>query len=388
MLNKYRLYCPGPTPVPEEVLAKCAEPQLHHRTPAFRKTLESVTGKLQTIFKTTQPVYTITGSGSSAFEAGLLAVLKPGMRVLNVANGKFSERWSTMAKQYGGDVTDITKDYGDHVTPADIQVHINQDGTPPDLFIVTHSETSTGAVCDLKAVLDKLRDHAPDCLIMVDGITSIGALPFDMDGWGVDIAITGSQKAMMLPPGLGFASLSERAWAAYDANDRKDNFYLDLGAYRTSYENWDTPYTPNNQLINAADVSLGMIVDEGLDTIWQRTEACAEAVRSGVTALGLELFAMMPGNSVSSVRYPAGVENPDKAFRLAIRKRFNIHLAGGQGSMKPELFRINHMGYTDVFEAISVIAAIEYGLAECGKDITFGKGVAAAQAAAAAVLNR
>ncbi|MEM6314186.1 MAG: alanine--glyoxylate aminotransferase family protein, partial [Planctomycetota bacterium] len=368
------------------VLAKCAEPQLHHRTPTFRKTLESVTGKLQTIFRTKAPVYTVTGSGSSAFEAGLLAVLRPGANVLNVANGKFSERWSKMAKQYGGHVTDITKTYGDHVTPDDLATPLA--ATKFDLFIVTHSETSTGAVCDLPAVLAKLREHQPDCLIMVDGITSIGALPFDMDALGVDIAITGSQKAMMLPPGLGFVALSERAWVACDANDRADNFYLDLKAYRASYENWDTPYTPNNQLIHAADVSLGMIVDEGLETVWQRTEAHAEAVRAGVAALGLELFAQMPGNSVSSILYPAGVDNPDKTFRLAIRKRFNIHLAGGQGDMKPKLFRINHMGYTDIFEAVSVVSALEFGLADVGKDIAFGTGVAAAQKAAAAVLNR
>jgi aspartate aminotransferase-like enzyme len=244
-------------------------------------------------------------------------------------------------------------------------------------LIVTHSETSTGTACDMKAVAEAARRVAPDILIVVDGITSIGALPFEMDAWGVDVAITGSQKALMLPPGLGFVSLSERARKAAGDNPRKDKLYLDLLAYEKAMGNWDTPYTPNNQLIEGLRVSLQMILDEGLEHVWQRTHASAAAVRAGCSALGLEMFSQMPADSVSAIKLPAGVSDDD--LRKPLKKKHNVHLAGGQGDMKGHLFRVNHMGYTDVFEALIAVSAIELVLADCGQDVESGAAVAAAQ---------
>ena len=381
MFHKFRLYTPGPTPVPEAVFLKMAEPQQHHRTAEFRAAFEEATGLLKQVFRTNQPVYTVTGSGTSAFEAGLVSTLAPGKTVLNVTNGKFSERWAAMSTAYGLECRELKYDYGDHATAEDVGKALAESAA--DAVIVTHSETSTGAACDLHAISKIVREKAPDALLIVDGITSIGTLPFEMDAWGVDVAITGSQKALMLPPGLGFVALSGRAEAAMKANDRKDNFYLDLRAYEKAMGNWDTPYTPNNQQINGLIVSLKMILDEGLETVWKRCHACAAATRAGVEALGLEVFAKMPGDSVSAIKLPDGVS--DDQFRKPLKKKYNIHLAGGQGSMKGSLFRVNHMGYTDTFEALAVISAIELVMAELGKPVEPGKGVAAAQRALAEV---
>jgi len=213
-------------------------------------------------------------------------------------------------------------------------------------------------------------------LLIVDGITSIGALPFKMDEWGVDIAITGSQKALMLPPGLAFVALSDRAWAAVDATKRAD-FYLDLKKYKKSIADGDTPFTPANTLIEALRVSLKMIESETMEGVWKRTHLTAEAFRQGVKALGFELFSKRPADLVSSIRYPAGVT--DKDFRGHLKKSHNIHIAGGQGSMEGQIFRVNHMGYSDAYDALAVVAAIEHALKALGKPVTFGAGVAAAQ---------
>ena len=198
-----------------------------------------------------------------------------------------------------------------------------------------------------------------------------------MDDWGVDIAITGSQKALMLPPGLAFVALSDRAWSAVDANKTQKDFYLDLKKYKKSITDGDTPFTPANTLIEALRVSLKMVETETLPTVWKRTHLVAEAFRQGVKALGFELFSKRPADSVSSVRYPAGIT--DKEFRGALKSKHNIHIAGGQGTMEGQIFRVNHMGYTDAYDALAVVAAIEHVLKASGKPVTFGAGVAAAQ---------
>ena len=215
MLTKYRLFTPGPTSVPPETLAALAKPVHHHRTAEFRAMFDKVNENLKYVYQTERPVYTITGSGTSAFEAGFVSTVKPGAKVLNVTNGKFAERWASYAKTFGCDLTEVKLDYGTHVTPEQMGEHLDKGQF--DAVVLVHSETSTGTVCDLKNVAKVVREKG-DALLIVDGITSIGAMPFYMDQWGVDVAITGSQKSLMLPPGLGFVSLSERAERAMDAN--------------------------------------------------------------------------------------------------------------------------------------------------------------------------
>jgi len=374
MLMKYRLFTPGPTSVPEATLLELSKPVHHHRTGEFRAMFKEVQEMLQYVFQTRQLVYTITGSGTGAFEAGLTTVLAPGAKVLCVVNGKFAERWSQQCTTFGIEHKDLKIDYGQHATAAQIETELK--AAKYDAVIIVHSETSTATVCDLAAIAKVVRHTSPDTILMVDGITSIGALPFKMDEWGVDVAITGSQKSLMLPPGLGYVALSERAWKKAETG-KHTNFYLDLKKYQKTIGDGDTPFTPANTLIAAQLVSLRMIQQETIETVWKRTRVCAAAFRTGMTALGFELFSHQPADSVSAVKYPAGVG--DKDFRGLLKTRHNIHVAGGQGSMEGNLFRVNHMGYSDAYDALAVVAAIEHVLKALGKPVEFGKGVAAAQ---------
>src|SRR2546421_1422989 len=373
MLMKYRLFTPGPTSVPEATLLELARPVHHHRTGEFRAMFNEIQTLLQYVYQTKQQVYTITGSGTAAFEAGFTSVVSTGAKLLNISNGKFAERWASYGKTFGCEVKELKLPYGEHATAQQIETELKS--AKFDAITIVHSETSTATICDLEAIAKVVRKSG-DTLLIVDGITSVGALSFSMDKWGIDVAITGSQKSLMLPPGLGYVALSDRAWKAADANKQK-NFYFDLKKYRKSMEDSDTPFTPANTLVQAQLVSLRMIKDEGLETVWKRTHVIAEAFRAGVKALGFELFSKSPADSVTAVEYPAGIS--DKDFRGALKTRHNIHIAGGQGSMEGQLFRVNHMGYTDAYDALAVVAAIEHVLKSLGKPVQFGVGVAATQ---------
>ena len=375
MLMKYRLFTPGPTSVPEATLIELAKPVHHHRTGEFRAMFNEVQDLLKYVFQTKSTVHTITGSGTAAAEAGIVCTLAPGKRALCVTNGKFAERWSQVCQTYGIEKKDLKLEYGDAPTPEQIANELK--AAKYDAVILVHSETSTATVCDLEGIGRAVRQTSRETLLIVDGITSIGALPFKMDEWGVDVAITGSQKALMLPPGLGFVALSDRAWAAVDANKGQKDFYLDLKKYRKSIADGDTPFTPANTLIEALRVSLRMVKDETIETTWKRTRVTAEAFRRGMKALGFELFSKRPADSVSAVRYPAGIS--DKDFRGQLKTRHNIHVAGGQGTMEGQIFRVNHMGYSDAYDALAVVAAVEHALKALGKPVEFGKGVAATQ---------
>jgi len=374
MLMKYRLFTPGPTSVPEATLLELAKPVHHHRTAEFRAMFNEIQSTLQYIYQTKSTVYTITGSGTAAAEAGIVSALAPGKKALCVTNGKFAERWAQVCGTFEIEHKDLKLEYGEHATPEQIQSELK--AVKYDAVIIVHSETSTGTVCDLEGIGKVVRGSG-ETLLIVDGITSIGALPFNMDGWGVDVAITGSQKALMLPPGLGFVALSDRAWAAVEANKAAKDFYLDLRKYRKSITDGDTPFTPANTLIDALRVSLRMIKDETIQTVWKRTHVTAEAFRRGMKALGFELFSKRPADSVTAVRYPAGVS--DKDFRGQLKSRHNIHIAGGQGTMEAQIFRVNHMGYSDAYDALAVVAAIEHVLKGLGKPVQFGAGIGAAQ---------
>lgn len=376
MLMKYRLFTPGPTSVPEATLLELAKPVHHHRTGEFRAMFSEVQQMLQYVYQTRQTVLTITGSGTAAAEAGIVNTLPPGAKALCVTNGKFAERWAQVCGTYGIEHKDLKLEYGTAVTAQQIESELK--AAKYDAVILVHSETSTATVCDLQAIAKVIRNGG-ETLLIVDGITSIGALPFKMDDWGVDVAITGSQKALMLPPGLGFLALSERAWNAVEKNKAAKDYYFDLKKYRKSIADGDTPFTPANTLIEALRVSLKMIQEETIEMVWKRTHAIAEAVRQGTTALGFELFSKSPADSVSAIRYPAGIS--DKDFRGHLKSKHNIHVAGGQGTMEGQIFRVNHMGYTDAYDALAVVAAAEHALKALGKPVEFGKGVAAAQKA-------
>ena len=372
---------PGPTSVPPEVLAALSEPVTHHRTPEFRAILEQLQQDLGWIFQTSQPVCILTGSGTAGLEAGLATVLAGGSRVLSIASGKFARRWGRMAQQFGMELIEAHFEPGMHVTPEAMQELL--EGRHYDAVLITHSETSTATACDLEGVTQVIRQRAPRALIMVDAITSIGAIPLFMDTWGIDVAVAGCQKALMVPPGLSYVALSDRAWSSADRNNGAPAFYLDLRTYRNAAKKGDTPFTPAIPLIKAQAVALRMLREEGLEQVWRRTRGHAEIVRIGMTAMGLELLSRFPADSVTAIRYPEGV---DDRFRKVLASAHNIHVAGGQDELAGKIFRVNHMGYTDYYDALAVVAATEAVLASLGHRVSENRGLAEAREVATGFL--
>ena len=330
---------------------------IHHRTGAFRKTCADVARMLGDVMRTAQSPCIITGSGTAAFEAGLSTTVAPGSRMLNINNGKFAERWGKQCMNLGLDVLHHQLPWGTHITPDAMRSLLG--GEKVDAVIITHSETSTATACDLQPVAAVVRELAPDALLMVDGITSIGALPFDMDGWGVDVAVTGSQKALMLPPGLGFVALSDRAWQAAERNRGRKPFYLDLMKYRDGAGQGDSPFTPAIPQIRAAEVSLKMMLEEGLESIWRRTAEMASYTRDAATEMGLTVYSRQPSDSVTAIELPGDAD----AIRKQLLAEHNVQLAGGQGELTGRIVRVSHMGYVSMADMKRCMAALKQVLA-------------------------
>ena len=367
-MSKIRLFTPGPTGVPEEVLLEMAQPIFHHRTSQYRDLLKQVTQGLQYVFRTTNEVLTFTGSGTSAMEAGVVCCLAPGGKALVVRSGKFGERWAQIAEAYGLDHINIDVEWGRAVDPAVIAQALAEDPAIKAV-IVTHSETSTGARNDVEAIGKIVA--TTEALFMVDCITSAGAIPLEVDKWSIDIAATGSQKALMLPPGLAFLAVSDKAWKVADSF-QPPAYYLDIKRYRKSLKKWDNPYTPAITLVRGLAKALEMIKAQGLDNIWAQTAKIALATRQAALAMGLKPFAADPVDSLTSICYPQGVD--DTKFRTLLREKFGVWIAGGQAELSGKVFRISHMGYVDALDAVSVIAAVEQALNACGHKVTPGTG--------------
>ena len=370
-MNRMRLFTPGPTSVPEEVLLEMARPVFHHRTQEYRALFANCNQMLQKVFQTANPVLTIAGSGTAAYEAAMINTIPAGGKVLALSNGKFAERWVTIAQRNKYDVTVLKAEYGCAISPSQVADALGK-GTY-DAVTLCHSETSTCTVLDLRAIAAHVRRTG--AILIVDGITSVGAIPVKPDEWGVDILVTGSQKALMLPPGLSFLSLSEKARQKVQTVGQP-NLYLSLSHYLKSLADNDVPWTPAVTLVRGLRISLSLILQEGLENVWKRTAALARATRAAAVAMGLKVFSSSPVDSVTGIRYPDGLD--DKAFRGALREQFNIHLAAGQGTMQGKIFRISHMGYVDAFDTLGAISAMEIVMRRQGYKFNFGAGVAAA----------
>ncbi len=370
-MNRMRLFTPGPTSVPEDVLLEMAKPVFHHRTQDYKNLYAAVNKLLAQVFITANPVVTIAGSGTAAYECAMINTIPQGGKVLCLSNGKFAERWVTVAKRNKCEVVELKAEYG-HAVPVE-KVAEALAAHKFDAVTLCHSETSTCTVNDLQAIAALVRKT--DAILIVDGITSVGALPVKPDEWGVDILVTGSQKALMLPPGLGFLSVSEKARKKSETVSQP-NLYLSLSHYLKSLAENDVPWTPAVTLVRGLHTSLTMITQEGMENVWKRTAAFARATRAAAVAMGLKVFSSNPADSVTGIHYPAGFD--DKTFRGALRKQFNIHIAAGQGSMQGQIFRLSHMGYVDAFDTLGVISALEIVLQQQGHKFTFGAGVAAA----------
>ena len=370
-MNRMRLFTPGPTSVPDEVLLEMARPIFHHRTQEYKTLFAAVNKLLQQVLQTANPVVTISGSGTAGYECAMINMIPQGGKVLCLSNGKFAERWVTIAKRNKCQITELKAEYGHAVPPQEVADALSR-GTF-DAVTLCHSETSTCTVNDLQAIAGHVRKT--DAILIADGITSVGAIPVKPDEWGVDILVTGSQKALMLPPGLAFLSVSEKARKKMESVTQP-NLYLSLPHYLKSLEANDVPWTPAVTLVRGLHKSLEMITGEGMENVWKRTAGFARATRSAATAMGLKVFSSNPSDSVTGIHYPAGFD--DKTFRGALRKQFNIHTAAGQGTMEGKIFRVSHMGYVDAFDTLGLISALEVVLKQQGYSFTFGAGVAAA----------
>jgi aspartate aminotransferase-like enzyme len=370
-MTKLRLFTPGPTMVSPEAMLAMAQPLDHHRTAGFRETLKQCAGLLQYVFQTKTTPMVVTASGTAAMEAGILGCCKPDAKTLVCHSGKFGERWRDILVRFNLPHVEYVLDYG-HGFKAEAVAEKFKQHADVKAMIFVHSETCRCSVSEAQGIAKVCRDH--DALCLVDGITSIGAIPFKMDEWGIDVAVTGSQKALMLPPGLGIVAVSDRAWKVIDSH-QAPAYYNDLKAYRKSMENFDTPYTPNNQMISGLRFTLGQIKETGLETIWARSALLAKATRAAAEAMGLKVFAADPVDSVTGVVVPDGVD--EGRWRKDMRAKYGVHCAGAQGHIKGKVIRLNHMGYVDAVDTIGAIAAMEWTLADQGYKFEIGAGTTA-----------
>jgi len=373
-MKKFRLFTPGPCQVPEEVLVEMARPFHHHRTDWFKGYMKDATAKLQQVLCTKNDVIIITGSGTATAEAAIVGCNPPGSKLLTLESGKFGERWGEIAQQFGLDVIRHKIEWGQAATAEMVAGLLKQDPKITAVMVV-HSETSTATACDLQAIAKVTK--AAGKLLLADCITSAGALPLKPDEWGVDIAITGAQKAMMLPPGLGFMSVSEQAWKVIESNKAQHAYYLNLNKARKMAKESDTPFTPAHLLIRGLVVALNHLLDEGMENVWKRVAAMAAATRAAGEAIGMKVFSQSPSDSVTALCPPAGITVKD--LRNELEKRYGIESAGGQDSLKGKIIRLGHMGYVDEMDTLLAIGALEQCLYKMGHKFQLGAGVTAAQ---------
>lgn len=373
-VKKFRLFTPGPCAVPEEVLLEMSRPFHHHRTDWFKGYMKAATEKLQQVLCTKNEVLILTGSGTATAEAAIVGIHGPGSKLLTIEAGKFGERWGEIAQQFGIPVTRHKVEWGDAATPEQVASLLKADAAITSVMLV-HSETSTATKCDLLGIA-KVCTQAGK-MVIADCITSAGAMPLKPDEWGVDVVITGSQKALMLPPGLGFLSLSAKAAGAIEANKSQHAYYLNLNKARKSAAESDTPFTPAHLLVRGLVKALDILLEEGMEKVWKRVASMAAATRAAGEAIGLPTFSKMPSDSVTALKPPAGITVKD--IRNDLEERFGIESAGGQDALKGKIFRLGHMGYVDEMDTLLAIGAIEQVLYKRGHKFNLGAGVTAAQ---------
>ena len=374
MPEKRYLFTPGPTPVPPEVLEAMARPVIHHRGPDFKRAYAQCLERLQRVFRTDNDVLLFTTSGTGAFESAVANLVGEGDRVVVVSAGNFGERWAEMVRAFGGDLVHLRLAWGENPDPDDLRAKLAETGPVKAVFF-THSETSTGAVADVQALAAVAKDA--DALVVVDAVSSLGAIPLETDAWGIDVAVSGSQKALMCPPGLGFLSVSPAAYEASRSGGSR-RYLFDWERTRQGQETLESPTTPAVTIVIGLNVALGMVLEEGLELAFERHVRLGRACREGIKAMGLELFSPDDDRSavVTTVRAPEGLDV--RAFLLDLRDRLGVQLVGGQGELTGKVFRIGHIGWFDVFDITTALAAVELGLTEAGIDVERGAAVSRA----------
>ncbi len=372
-IKKQRLLTPGPTPLLPSALHAMMGSDIHHRTEDFRNLYKQVLSDLKAVLGTGNDVLVLVASGSGGMEAATQNFFSPGDEVLVCCAGKFGERWVEIMKAWGMNATVLSAPYGDAVQPSAVENALAANPRIKGVFVQA-SETSTGTEHDVKSM--GLAVKKTNAIFVVDAITGIGTMPLDIEGWGLDVVIGGSQKAFMIPPGLAFLSISPKAWTLADSA-KAPRFYFDLEKERKNALNGESAWTPNTALLLALSEALKYIKSLGMDKLVENAQLLARATREAVQALGLELFSSSPGSSVTAVRAPVGMDSG--VIIKEFRNRFNAIITNGQGSMKGQIFRFAHLGFFDFHDLFAVIAELEIILAAQGRSVRFGSGVAAVQ---------
>jgi aspartate aminotransferase-like enzyme len=372
-IRKQRLLTPGPTPLYPPALHAMMASDMHHRTEEFRNVYKSALSDLKEVYGTKNDVLCFAASGTGAMDASVSNLFSKGDKVVVCVAGKFGERWAEIAKAYGLDANVLKVEYGDVVTPDRIDAALKAEPATKGVFIQA-SETSTGAEHDVKTIAGIV--GKTDAIFIVDAITGLGTMPLDIDGWGLDVVIGGSQKAFMIPPGLAFMSVSAKAWKRADTADLP-HYYFSLKKEKKSGDAGESSWTPATSLILALGEALKYVKKIGMANLIANAQLLARATREATGELGLELFAKRPGSSVTAVKAPAGMDSG--AIVKGFKERFGAIIANGQGSMKGQIFRMAHLGYFDFTDMFGVIAGLEIILRANGHKVELGKGVAAVQ---------
>lgn len=374
-MTKRYLMTPGPTPVPAEVLLAQAQPMIHHRTPEFSQILENVVADLKYIFQTNNNVLIFASSGTGVMESAVVNLFSPNDKVIVCSNGKFGDRFVKLTEAYDLNVIKLEYEWDKVVNPDDIAKQLEANPDIKGVFVV-QSETSTGVLNDVKAIGEIVKGYP--AVLIVDSITGIGAVECQTDAWHLDVVMTGSQKGLMLPPGLACVSVSEKAWQLASVS-KLPKFYFSWEKAKKSLAKSTTPFTPPVSLIIGLGAALKLMRQEGLENIIARHAQLAEAARQGVQALGLKLFAPPEGrgNAVTPVWVPEGIDG--KALVKLMSNKYGITIAGGQDHLAGKIFRIGHLGYFDRFDILTTIAGLEMCLTELGYQFEPGTGVKAAE---------
>jgi aspartate aminotransferase-like enzyme len=373
-IRKQRLLTPGPTPLYPPALHAMMASDIHHRTEDFRKVYRSCLADLKEVMGTSHDLLMFAASGTGAMDAAVSNLFSRGDKVVVCSAGKFGERWAEIAKAYGLDATVLTAPYGEVVTPQRVEAALAQEPATKGVFVQA-SETSTGAMHDVESMGRAISKTG--AIFVVDAITGFGTMPLDIDGWGLDVAIGGSQKAFMIPPGLAFMSVSPKAWKLAETATLP-HYYFNLKKEKKSGDAGESSWTPSTSLILALAEALRYIKQIGMPHLIVNAQLLAQATRAAVQALGLELFAPgSPGSSVTAVKAPAGMDSG--VIVKEFRNRFGAIIANGQGTMKGQIFRIAHLGYFDFADLFGVVAGLEIILNANGHSVQYGTGVAAVE---------
>lgn len=373
MIKKYYLLSPGPTPVPENVLAAAAEPIIHHRTPEFSKIFMDTTEGLKLVFGTKEDVFILTSSGTGAMEAAVVNTLSPGDKVLTINAGKFGERWGNICKAYGIAYKEIVVEWGKDYTKEQLEAELKANPGVKAVFCQL-SETSTGAIFDIKGFGEVV--SKTEAILVVDGISGTGATPCPMDDWHVDLMVSGCQKSFMIPPGLAYIAFGPKAWKLVETA-KCPKFYFDAKKAKKNLMDKTTPWTPAVSLVIQQKKALDIIVAMGLEKLFEHHRILGDATRAGIKALGLELFSQKPGNILTAVKTPAGIEG-GKIVKT-MQSKYMAYIAGAQDPMKGKFFRIAHLGYMGGFDVITALTALEMTLADLGYAFETGAAIKAAE---------